>query len=199
MSSPETFAAAATALAVDGWYLMADFLAPAQIDALAGECIAMQARHQLRPAGVGANHQLAFRDDHTGWIDWDHCTPAQRAFTQQMDALRQELGRQLMLSLEDSEAHYAVYAPGGGYARHLDRLRHSDARVVSTVLYLNHGWQPKEGGALRLYLGDGNHRDVYPHGGTLVMFLSSRFEHEVLPATRQRMSIACWMRQRVVV
>jgi SM-20-related protein len=29
------------------------------------------------------------------------------------------------------------------------------------------------------------------------LFLSAQFEHEVLPATRDRMSIACWMKQRV--
>ena len=51
-------------------------------------------------------------------------------------------------------------------------------------------------GALRLYLDGGLHRDIYPHAGTLLLFLSAQFEHEVLPATHDRMSIACWMRQR---
>ena len=35
-----------------------------------------------------------------------------------------------------------------------------------------------------------------PQAGKLLLFLSARFEHEVLPARRDRMSIACWMRQR---
>jgi SM-20-related protein len=47
-----------------------------------------------------------------------------------------------------------------------------------------------------LYLADLSHRDIYPRAGTLLLFLSAQFEHEVLPATRDRMSIACWMRQR---
>ena len=68
--------------------------------------------------------------------------------------------------------------------------------MVSVVYYLNADWQPQDGGALRLYLDDGSHRDVLPHAGRMVLFLSDRFEHEVLPATRERMSIACWMRRR---
>lgn len=88
--------------------------------------------------------------------------------------------------------------PGAGYARHLDRLRDTDARVVSAVFYLNDSWQETEGGALRLYLDDGAHRDIYPHAGSLLLFLSAQFEHEVLPATRNRMSIACWIQQRAL-
>ena len=64
------------------------------------------------------------------------------------------------------------------------------------MFYLNENWQETDGGALRLYLEDGAYRDIYPHAGTLLLFLSAQFEHAVLPATRDRMSIACWMRQR---
>ncbi len=63
-------------------------------------------------------------------------------------------------------------------------------------MYLNGGWRPTDGGALRLHLGDGPHRDVPPAGGTLVAFLSERFDHEVLPATGARWSLAGWFRRR---
>ncbi|MDQ6647670.1 MAG: 2OG-Fe(II) oxygenase, partial [Pseudomonadota bacterium] len=86
-----------------------------------------------------------------------------------------------------------------GYARHLDRLRDNDARVISAVFYLNDDWLDSQGGALRLYLPNGSTRDIYPRAGSLLLFLSARFEHEVLPATRDRLSIACWMRQRALV
>jgi len=36
------------------------------------------------------------------------------------------------------------------------------------------------------------HFDLLPEGGSLVVFLSAGFEHEVLPATRERMSITGW-------
>jgi SM-20-related protein len=122
----------------------------------------------------------------------------QQAFADRIDALRRVLNRELMLGLADCESHYAVYRPGAGYARHLDRLRHSDARVVSAVFYLNRDWREADGGALRLYLADGSTRDILPQAGKLLLFLSARFEHEVLPATHDRMSIACWMRQRAI-
>jgi SM-20-related protein len=37
---------------------------------------------------------------------------------------------------------------------------------------------------------------VLPQGGRLVAFLSDRFEHEVLPARRERMSFTGWFRRR---
>jgi SM-20-related protein len=37
---------------------------------------------------------------------------------------------------------------------------------------------------------------VLPQGGRLVAFQSDRFEHEVLPARRERMSFTGWFRRR---
>ena len=39
-------------------------------------------------------------------------------------------------------------------------------------------------------------RDVLPVAGTLVCFLSDRFDHEVLPATRERLALTGWFRRR---
>jgi SM-20-related protein len=194
------FDTAADALAADGWCVLSHLLSVAQTGALAGECRAMHAAQLLKPAATGAERAItSLRGDFTHWFLPEAPTLAQQAFTERMDALRIALSRSLMLGLVDSESHYAVYPPGAGYARHRDQLRHSDARVVSVVFYLNDAWQDSEGGALRLYLADHAHRDIYPRAGTLALFLSARFEHEVLPATRQRMSVACWLRQRTLV
>jgi SM-20-related protein len=198
-SGNSSFRAAADALAADGWCIVPDLLEPAQIRALAAECAAMHDARLLRPAGTGAGRtSSALRGDSTHWFTEDAMSAPQQAFADRIDTLRITLNRELMLGLVDGESHYAVYRPGAGYARHLDRLRHSDARVVSAVFYLNEAWQEVDGGALRLYLADGSARDIYPHAGTLLLFLSARFEHEVLPATRDRMSIACWLRQRAI-
>jgi SM-20-related protein len=159
----------------------------------------MHDARQLTPARVGADRdRTLLRGDSTHWFESDALSAPQQAFADRIDVLRIELSRSLMLGLVDSESHYAVYQPGAGYARHLDQLRDNDARVVSAVFYLNDAWQEAEGGALRLHLADQSHRDIYPHAGTLLLFLSAQFEHEVLPATRDRMSIACWMRQRAI-
>ena len=196
-SPPGEFSAAAAAIAADGWYLLPGLLSPTQTRALAGECRAMHEAGQLKAAGTGANRTTSsLRGDLTGWFVAGALSAPQQVFSDRLDRLRQALNRELMLGLVDSESHYAVYPPGTGYGRHLDCLRGDDARVVSAVFYLNEDWRPAEGGALRLHLADRSHRDIYPLSGNLLLFLSAQFEHEVLPATRDRMSIACWMRQR---
>src|SRR6185437_8867208 len=187
MNTPPTpFHDIAGALADEGWCVVADFLSVAQTQALADDCRALRDAQRLTPARVGSLRTATpLRSDSTYWF--------------QADALRATLNRELMLGLAECESHYAVYPPGSGYTRHLDRLRDSDARVLSAVFYLNEAWQVADGGALRLYLANGSLHDIFPHAGTLLLFLSAQFEHEVLPATRERMSIACWMRQRALV
>ena len=74
-------------------------------------------------------------------------------------------------------------------------VRDDDARVLSLVLYLNARWRAEEGGALRIDAGRDGVVEVAPVGGTLIAFLSERFPHEVLAATRTRMSIAGWLRR----
>jgi SM-20-related protein len=72
-------------------------------------------------------------------------------------------------------------------------------RRVTCILYLNPDWKIVDGGALRLYLDNEDlqrYQDIYPYAGRLVVFLSDRFYHEVLPATRERYSITGWFRQR---
>ncbi len=69
-------------------------------------------------------------------------------------------------------------------------------RAISVALYLNENWGEAEGGCLRIYTGGGASQDVSPRGGRLVAFLSDRFEHEVLPATRDRLSFTGWYRRR---
>jgi SM-20-related protein len=193
----DEFTSAAQALAADGWYVLPQLLEPEQIRALREECAALDAAGAFRRARTGLERTAsALRTDRTHWLDPAALTAPQRAFAERMRALRLALNRHLMLGLVDCEAHYAVYPAGGGYARHRDCARYSEARVVSAVLYLNDDWQAQQGGALRLYLADGAHQDIQPVAGALALFLSAQFEHEVLPPTRPRMSIACWLRQQ---
>jgi SM-20-related protein len=113
-----------------------------------------------------------------------------------LERLRFALNETTFLGLFAFEGHYALYPPGAFYRRHRDRFRDDDARVVSCVLYLNQAWTAADGGALRIHLSRTNARDVLPIGGTLVCFLADQYEHEVLPATRERLSIAGWFRRR---
>ena len=69
-------------------------------------------------------------------------------------------------------------------------------RVLSVVAYLNSSWSQDDGGELVLYRDeqDAEGIKVTPLNGTLVIFLSEEFPHEVLPANRDRYSVAGWFR-----
>jgi SM-20-related protein len=197
---PIGVAAIVDAIGSRGYAVTPDFLPAPRIDALRAQLLLHDRAGALVPASVGRGARRATRGDIRGdrirWIDAQAPAPAERALLEALDALRVALNRELQLGVFEHEAHYALYPPGEGYARHIDRFRDDDARVLSLVLYLNEQWSAEEGGALRLATPEGDHVDVWPHAGTLVTFLSERFPHEVLPATRERMSIAGWLRRR---
>lgn len=187
----------ADALLRQGWHATSAFLPAEPVAALAAECRALDADAALSRAATGRGTGRStgnLRGDRTRWFEPAALSAAQAAYWAAMDALRRPLNSRLLLGLETLEAHYALYPPGAGYARHRDRFRDDDARVLSSVLYLNDGWDARDGGALRLYLPGGD-VDVVPQGGTLVVFLSAEIEHEVLPARRERLSIAGWFRR----
>ena len=125
------------------------------------------------------------------------CGTASKLFLYELEVLRKKLNESVFLGLESVEAHYAVYPAGAAYARHRDRFRDVDARVLSLVCYLNADWPDNAGGALRLHLPD-EHKDIAPVQGTTVLFLSEEIEHEVLPATQTRYSIAAWFRRHEI-
>lgn len=197
----DAFERIADELYAQGFCVCAGFLAPANVSALRAEAQMTQA--DFRAAGIGRDSALqrdaAVRSDQIRWLDPQ--APAQRAFLAAMENLRQVLNGQLQLGLFDYEAHFAHYAAGAFYRRHLDTFAGGDVRkprrVLSTVVYLNAEWRSDDGGELVLY--DVNEREltrVPPLGGTAVIFLSEEFPHEVLPANRERYSIAGWMRRR---
>ena len=74
--------------------------------------------------------------------------------------------------------------------------------MLSVVVYLNDNWSDDDGGELILYdnqllaSSDTDTRIVIvtPNLGTIVVFLSEEFPHEVLPAKGDRYSIAGWFR-----
>jgi SM-20-related protein len=168
------------------------------LHALAADCAARSAGGALRRAGTGRGEptlDAALRGDSIQWLEAGAPEAPASRFLARMDRVRHALNRELLLGLHELEAHYAVYPPGAGYARHRDRFRDDDARVLSLVVYLNPDWRDDDGGALRLHLPQGP-LDVAPRLGTAVLFLSDEVEHEVLPARRARMSIAGWFRRR---
>jgi len=184
----------AAAIEQSGYCIADDFLAAAEWRVLADACRDLQARGALAAAAIGRAGSKRLdgdvRGDRTAWLD------ANDPLLARLDELRVTLNRSLLLNLAEIEAHFALYPAGARYARHRDRFRDDDARTLSAVLYLNEDWRDDEGGALRLFVGGGASVDVTPRGGRAAFFLSADFEHEVLPATRERLSIAAWFRRR---
>ncbi len=190
-------AALAGALGEHGACLLSDFPEPRVGKALRDALKQRQSTGSLRAAevGHGKQHHLhtTIRGDATQWLD-DDSGWAAASFLSSLRALRMSLNQRLFLGLVEEEAHFACYPVGARYHRHRDQFHDSDARVLSLVSYLNHDWRQDEGGALRLHLPQGT-IDVLPHAGTSIIFASD-IEHEVLPATRERLSIAAWLRKR---
>ena len=180
-----------------GWSVVTDFLPAPQTEALAAEARRLWEEGGFQPAGVGG-HRLhpEIRADRTRWLDPQRPSPAQRPLLQRLETLRGALNRTLHLGLHHFEGHLAVYPPGACYRRHLDNPRGQTARRVTVVFYLNPDWQAADGGQLRAYAGagEGVAFEVLPRAGTLALFLSGEFEHEVLPAGRARLSLSGWFR-----
>lgn len=187
-------------LHAQGFCVCTNFVPLALVAALRAELHGVTA--EFRDAGIGRD-QLRQRDaqvrsDRILWLDAD--APAQREFLLHVDALRAALNRHLQLGLFDCEAHFAHYAAGAYYRRHRDTFAATDnkpRRIVSSVVYLNEHWRAEDGGELVLYGADELELTrVLPVAGTAVFFLSEDFPHEVLPAQRERLSIAGWLRRR---
>ncbi len=182
------------ALTGPGYYVVEQALEANLLESLRLEA---QAQQDFRQAGIGrggdALHNIDIRSDRIAWMDGR--TAGQSRWLQAMDTLQRTLNRALYLGLFSFESHYAHYAPGKFYQTHRDAFRGQSNRRLSLVTYLNENWQEDWGGELVLY--NDQHAElerVIPKGGTMVIFLSEEFPHEVLPATRDRFSIAGWFR-----
>ena len=182
-----------------GWSQQNIFLSAQLTLELAAECRALAANGALNPAKVGRGTAQALRMEIRGdrilWLKAGQ-SPACDRYLQLMENLRITLNRTLYLGLDEYESHFAFYPPGASYQTHLDRFRDDDCRTVSVVIYLNHNWLPEQGGALRLHPQGESTQDIAPLGSRLVLFLSADMLHEVLPATRDRLSLAGWFRRR---
>lgn len=180
-----------------GFSITPGALPPALADALCLYGHALPARH-FQAAGIGRGAEFKrntfVRSDAICWITGEH--PVCADWLHWCGQLQRYLNRRLFLGLFSFESHFAHYQPGDFYRRHYDAFRGESNRVLSVVAYLNPGWGHNEGGELVLY-GDDIDRTgikVVPLLGTLVVFLSEEFPHEVLPASRSRLSIAGWYR-----
>ena len=180
------------ALARSGYAIEPGFLAADEVGVLRARLKELELAGRFRAAAIGAGAKRTvrptLRGDRLCWLD-PPFVAAEAAFLARAEGLRCGLNAALTLGLFDLECQYAIYPSGGVYVRHLDRSAAGAERLLSVLVYLNEDWSAEDGGALKLYTESGP-VEVLPAGGTLVVFESARFEHEVRPAGRERLSIA---------
>lgn len=176
-----------------------NFLTPSLVGELL-ECARRRyGRGEFSAARIGADRraqvQAAVRGDSTCWLA-EPLEAAERLLQSTFEQLRLALNREGYLGLFAWEAHYARYAAGTGYMRHVDQLMGREQRQVSLVVYLNPAWCRADGGQLRVFDADGTHLDIEPRSGRLVCFITAGREHEVLQTRAERWSITAWYRRR---
>jgi SM-20-related protein len=188
-------------LLTEGYGIMDNFLSPSEVTALRTCLRNRREAGQFRLAGVG-NGQVtvtaAIRGDEILWLDATTATDDEASFLERIGQFVQYINQTCYLGLREYEFHYALYPTGTFYKRHLDRFRSDSRRKLSVVCYLNADWQESDGGQLAMYLpgDDGSERQitVTPVGGRLICFDSGQLEHEVFPATRERLSVTGWLK-----
>jgi SM-20-related protein len=193
------FDAIADGLAEHGYAVADQFLSQHEVAEIL-KSTDFEVSADFKKAGIGNKQSLqileSIRGDYIKWLDQTNSSPAVQRYLERLRELVQFLNQALFLSLKDVEVHMTVYPAGSFYKRHLDQFKKDDHRKLSVILYLNPDWIEAQGGQLRMYLPDRT-KDILPMAGRLVIFRSDELEHEVLPATRERLSITGWALDRL--
>lgn len=186
-----------------GYSIQADAL-PKSLANLLLQHITTLPKENFKRAGVGRADDLTINDlvrtDEVCWIAGN--SMAGSAWIEWASSLQQFLNRRLFLGLFSFESHFSHYAQGSFYKKHKDAFKGESNRVLSVVVYLNEDWLESDGGELVIYDNQlsnsstkGNCKiTVEPKLGSIVIFLSETFPHEVLPVQRDRYAIAGWFR-----
>jgi SM-20-related protein len=186
----------ANGLASDGISVVDDFLSREEVVSIIATDEFKNGLLRFKKAGIGKAQEKqineSIRGDYIQWIDHAKTAPEIRLYLQRLSQLMIFVNQSLFLSLKDFEVHMTIYPTGSFYKRHLDQFKKEDHRKLSVICYLNENWMEDEGGQLRVYFPTGM-KDFFPVGGKLVCFRSDLLEHEVLPATRNRLSLTGWL------
>ncbi|MEQ9443259.1 MAG: 2OG-Fe(II) oxygenase [Cyclobacteriaceae bacterium] len=183
-------------LAQDDYTIIDDFISESLYQDIRAFLRRQQEEEEFAKAGIGTmgDYQIktSVRGDFVYWLDTkrdQELTP----FFELAQEMIATLNRYCYLSLSGSEFHLAYYPPGAFYHRHLDQFRERNNRLISVVLYLNEGWQPGDGGELKIFRPDGNDVLCEPLARRCILFKSDVVEHEVLLTHTDRYSLTGWL------
>jgi len=189
---------------VDKGYSISPYALPKNLTQLLLHHIAKLPKQSYKRAGIGRAKEHVISDtiraDEIAWIT--NNSEASCAWLAWISALKDFLNRRLFLGLFSFESHFSHYSKGDFYKVHKDAFKGEGNRVLSVVVYLNQYWSEVDGGELLIYQSqivnelviDNCIATVTPNLGTIVVFLSEEFPHEVLAANRDRYAIAGWFR-----
>jgi SM-20-related protein len=187
-------------IAENGFAVIDDFLSNEEIDRILALQGFKNGLLQFKKAGIGKNQDKqineAIRGDYIQWIDPNNAEPPLLTYLGKLKQMIAFVNQSLFLSLKDCEVHQTIYPIGSFYKRHLDQFKKDDHRKLSVICYLNKDWKEADGGQLRMFIGHES-KDVLPVAGRLVCFRSDLLEHEVLPATRERLSLTGWLIDKI--
>lgn len=183
-----------------GWSVQEQFFPSELVLELSETLSSFRQQGILNQAGIGRKEgfhiEQSIRSDEISWFEETNFNEAQKKYLSITKKIQDEINQRFYLGLFDFEVHFALYSPNAFYKRHLDQHKNQDTRVLTLITYLNEDWNKKDGGELQLYLKNGQTISILPNAGTIVCFLSAEFEHEVLPAKRERASLTGWFRKR---
>jgi len=187
-------------IAEKGFAVIDDFLSQQEIDSILALQGFKNGLLQFKKAGIGKNQDKqineAIRGDYIQWIDPNNAEPPLLTYLGRLKQVIAFVNQSLFLSLKDCEVHQTIYPIGSFYKRHLDQFKKDDHRKLSVICYLNKDWKEADGGQLRMFIGHES-KDILPVAGRLVCFRSDLLEHEVLPATRERLSLTGWLIDKI--
>ena len=187
-------------IAENGFAVIDDFLSNEEIDSILALQGFKNGLLQFKKAGIGKNQDKqineAIRGDYIQWIDPNNAEPPLLTYLGKLEQMIAFVNQSLFLSLKDCEVHQTIYPIGSFYKRHLDQFKKDDHRKLSVICYLNKDWKEADGGQLRMFIGHES-KDILPVAGRLVCFRSDLLEHEVLPATRERLSLTGWLIDKI--
>lgn len=188
---PSIYEQIADRLVSNGWGVFTPSFEPQFLTALLSQASQSEGRSAGLGRGSKQRSDTFMRRDKIAWIEGQ--SPAEEAWLSWIAGLQLYLNRNLMTGLASFESHFARYHPGDFYERHLDAFSGPRNRILSVVLYLNTDWSPADGGELIIYgKGDSILAVHPPLLGTLAIFFSETFPHEVRTTNKTRSSIAGW-------
>lgn len=181
------------------WGFVDNFLSEESAHQILEHLEELQRQEQFHKSRIGTPGQLqtisSIRGDHIYWLDESRNDENTNHVFSVLKDLQEIFKEELLISLKEIEAHFAIYPEGQGYDVHYDRQGHSNTRELTFVFYLNKSWSKLDGGEIILYDHQGTEIvSVSPYFNRLIVFKSERFPHKVNKALRNRKSLTGWFR-----